>query len=39
MIFDKLASLDIGKFYDPKFQDAMSVVSDSPGYPYVFRIC
>jgi ATP-binding cassette subfamily B protein len=32
----KLASLDIGKYYDPDFQDAMSVVGDSPGYPYVF---
>ncbi|MHB1152867.1 MAG: ABC transporter ATP-binding protein [Eubacteriales bacterium] len=33
----KLSSLEVGKFYDPKFQDEMSVVGNSPGYPYVFN--
>ena len=37
MIIEKLSSLDVGKFYDPKFQNAMSVVDNSPGYPYVFN--
>lgn len=36
IIMKKMSSLDVGKFYDPEFQDAMSVVNDFPGYPYLF---
>ncbi len=36
MQINKISSLDVGKFYDPKFQDAMSVVNDAPAYPYLF---
>ena len=34
---NKITSLDVGKFYDPEFQDAMSVIGDTPAYPYLFN--
>jgi len=37
IIIKKITSLDVGKFYDAKFHDAMSSVGNSPAYPYVFN--
>jgi len=36
LIFDKLRTLEIAKYDDPKFEDAMKVVGNAPGYPYLF---
>lgn len=37
IIFDKLSTLDVGKYDDPQFQDAMKVVGETPAYPQVFE--
>jgi ABC-type multidrug transport system fused ATPase/permease subunit len=36
-IVDKLATLDVGKYFDPQFQNAMSVVYAAPSYQVVFN--
>jgi ATP-binding cassette subfamily B protein len=36
-IIDKLTTLDVGKYFDPQFQNAMSVVYAAPDYQTVFH--
>ncbi|MBR3691508.1 MAG: ABC transporter ATP-binding protein [Clostridia bacterium] len=37
LIFEKLRMLDIAKYDDPLFEDAMKVVDEAPAYPYLFN--